>query len=208
MSSDMDKVIAAAGVLDRFGPSDWRSKIDLTRLKMYSSRDCILGQIYGEYNDGLEQLTDRSGFDADTFCGFDEEWKRYLSSPVAPFKQYVNNNDKTHIVSLVNEFTLDGETWVNYRRLLGSVIFANRKDRFLATFTEKTKYVVGRLYQSANGADIFMYDEDDTFFRFGQSSKFSNLDSTGYDSVYNYERDYGPLFDVMYSGNTFSAVKD
>ncbi len=36
---------------------DWRGKVDLERLNVRSSSDCILGQIYGCYGEGLHDLS-------------------------------------------------------------------------------------------------------------------------------------------------------
>ena len=50
-------VVARRGerLLDRVQP-DWRDKVDRERLCMSDGCDCILGQVYGDYNDGLIAL--------------------------------------------------------------------------------------------------------------------------------------------------------
>lgn len=49
------KVAAGVKVLDREVPN-WRSKIDVDNLDLGSCSICILGQVFGDYNDGLNEL--------------------------------------------------------------------------------------------------------------------------------------------------------
>src|SRR5665213_2328427 len=39
--------------MDLWGPEEWRERIDPIWLDMGSSRWCVFGQVYGDYEDGL-----------------------------------------------------------------------------------------------------------------------------------------------------------
>lgn len=51
------EIAKGMALLDQKGPEDWRGKIECDTLDMQSCFDCILGQLYGEYADGLQHLT-------------------------------------------------------------------------------------------------------------------------------------------------------
>jgi hypothetical protein len=89
--------IVANGIalLDAKGPSGWRAKVNLDTLNMRSAYDCILGQVYGEYGDGLTEvfstayavMSDRwsHGFSAryhDDYDALTAAWREALSAPV------------------------------------------------------------------------------------------------------------------------------
>lgn len=65
MTNVPDKVRArvANGIrmLDAYGPPDWRKKINLDRLHIALPTHCVLGQVYGHYEDGLRELEYGSG---------------------------------------------------------------------------------------------------------------------------------------------------
>jgi hypothetical protein len=79
------RVAAGAALLDERGPDDWRDKIDLDTLDVFSFTDCVLGQLYGRYNSGKDALDIWEGMS----YGFDDSkghhvkltaaWKRYLT---------------------------------------------------------------------------------------------------------------------------------
>lgn len=50
-----DKVLRGIELLDREVP-DWREKIDWDRLNMADCFRCILGQLFGEYAEGVDYL--------------------------------------------------------------------------------------------------------------------------------------------------------
>lgn len=45
----------AAKILDKVKP-DWHNKIDISALNMVEGDDCILGQLYHHYIDGMEEI--------------------------------------------------------------------------------------------------------------------------------------------------------
>lgn len=64
-------VEAGAKLLDEhFGTTTWRADVDQERLSIRSTHDCVLGQLFGDFDLGLEHLEIR-GRDASTFFGFD-----------------------------------------------------------------------------------------------------------------------------------------
>jgi len=91
------RVLKGASLLDvHFKGYDWRSEIDIETLEMDSSSQCVLGQLFGDYQNGLIalKLDDVSmGLDARREAGFstcawdsydwamlEYEWKTYLRS--------------------------------------------------------------------------------------------------------------------------------
>lgn len=64
-----ERVQRGAALLDRVDPS-WRPKVKRSELNLSSPDHCIVGQVFGGYNDGLKRLGLR-GFDGldfnDTF---------------------------------------------------------------------------------------------------------------------------------------------
>lgn len=51
-----EQVARGMALLDAHGPADWRERIDLDRLTFKSSTDCVLGQVYGDMDLGLDEL--------------------------------------------------------------------------------------------------------------------------------------------------------
>lgn len=50
-----ESVLRGAAVLDKVEPG-WELKIDLAELNLSSGCQCVLGQVYGEYDEGCEVL--------------------------------------------------------------------------------------------------------------------------------------------------------
>lgn len=51
-----DQVKKGAALLDKEVP-DWRGRIDTFKLDIESWTQCVLGQVFGAYDEGLDQLT-------------------------------------------------------------------------------------------------------------------------------------------------------
>lgn len=63
-------VVQAAKILDKKKPN-WFRKVNLKRLDMLSPWNCILGQLYGDFTDGLFAL----GIDLTAlFVYYEDEW--------------------------------------------------------------------------------------------------------------------------------------
>jgi hypothetical protein len=56
-------------LLDEAGPAGWREVIDLGLLNLSSGRLCVLGQLYGSYQDGLQELDVERAHDLGFVCG-------------------------------------------------------------------------------------------------------------------------------------------
>lgn len=58
MSQTKADIVAQRGAafLDNTVRKDWRSKIDTDTLDISSSYNCILGQIFGSYHDGIDAI--------------------------------------------------------------------------------------------------------------------------------------------------------
>lgn len=98
-----EAVSRGIALLDTYGPSDWRLRVDLSTLNMDSPYGCILGQIYSGmevgrsgFSAGLHILSQFTYFGARE-CGFDgslawldacgEEWKRQLTTVTVPERE-------------------------------------------------------------------------------------------------------------------------
>lgn len=55
------RVRLGAALLDHKQP-DWRKRIDTANLDLEDTRNCIIGQLYGYYINGLEQLRISGGY--------------------------------------------------------------------------------------------------------------------------------------------------
>lgn len=52
-----ERVRRGAAYLDEHGPDQWRDHIDLDRLDIGDGCDCVLGQLYGSFADGVGELS-------------------------------------------------------------------------------------------------------------------------------------------------------
>lgn len=81
MANFTSKVNAGIALLDREQPG-WRTKIDLDKLDLASCSVCVLGQIFGDYDEGIEQLNINGydyGFNAMSgMSELTEAWKEAL----------------------------------------------------------------------------------------------------------------------------------
>jgi hypothetical protein len=55
---------AGAALLDLYGPFLWRTKVDRGTLAIPSNYDCVLGQLYGSFSDGIAEIEQLSGMPA------------------------------------------------------------------------------------------------------------------------------------------------
>ena len=91
MSTSLRKrVEAGAALLDKIRSKrlkPWRDKIDLDRLDLNSSCNCVIGQIYGSYFSAIERL--EVGTHNEVELGFmpsgagwplTREWRKYLKA--------------------------------------------------------------------------------------------------------------------------------
>jgi hypothetical protein len=72
-----------AKLLDEKYEGNWRKKVDVDKLNMDYQDECILGQIYGDYEDGLEELFGSCDYQASEDYGFDQKghadiWKQIV----------------------------------------------------------------------------------------------------------------------------------
>lgn len=82
MEIDYDRmhrdVLDGIGLLNEEGPDDWRARIDLSTLDVDNAFWCVLGQVYGYYEDGLSELglnyTTAPDFGFSLDHGTDDEW--------------------------------------------------------------------------------------------------------------------------------------
>lgn len=83
------KVAAGIKLLDEQGPQDWRSKIDLGSLRLESCDVCVLGQVFGVYDNGLDAL-DIDTYDAKKY-GFNTDYS--MQELTAAWKDALGKNN-------------------------------------------------------------------------------------------------------------------
>lgn len=89
------RVYAGAAFLDAFLGTKWAKQIDPKRLAIANGSSCVLGQVFGDYSEGIDELNLRDlngvsvtmartlGFECDKDAGveyanLDTEWKKLL----------------------------------------------------------------------------------------------------------------------------------
>lgn len=65
-----ERVALGIEFLDREGPDGWINKLDLDRLDVASVDDCPLGQLYGSYYRGVDELFGPGQYDSASPYGF------------------------------------------------------------------------------------------------------------------------------------------
>lgn len=77
--------------------TDWRNKLDLSKLNIASGQSCVLGQLFGDYTTGIDRLgltstsARRKGFESDTYGDYgdsvtsdelNQAWKEALGNEI------------------------------------------------------------------------------------------------------------------------------
>lgn len=211
MNYGTDQVIAAAAYLDKWHANkDWRSEINLDTLRMSSCDDCILGQIDGDYDTGRSNLRAASGNEAwdvlsEAFGTYGDEWKDYLRNYVKPTStpvvtdeyagtEWHSKRSGTYNVLVDHSYEFKGETYVVYTTIGSSFIAPVTcvLSSLRNTHTLQPKYVVGRLYLSADKKTVAMYSGDERFHRLNNNYGIG----VTHGSVAHFEKTYGPLSEI------------
>jgi hypothetical protein len=66
MSYYLERAKQGAALLDEVADPDWREQLDLATLNMQNCEECVLGQLYGDYGEGLA-VVELSEYDAAEF---------------------------------------------------------------------------------------------------------------------------------------------
>ncbi|HEU5032734.1 MAG TPA: hypothetical protein VFV01_47980 [Spirillospora sp.] len=82
-----ERVAAGAAVLDKVRP-DWFEYVDLPALDVRSCADCTLGQLFGEYQDGLIRLFGQPGGVEATAWAGEHGFELDPADPRSPGAQY------------------------------------------------------------------------------------------------------------------------
>jgi len=120
---DLTTAEGAAVLLDDRAPERWYHRIDLGRLDQNSTSDCVAGQIFGTYSDGLEYLGVPLFTDAFDGTVGTEEWryeiqKRLTADPRPGDRNQFSNLEvgKKYRVTLTLEYSyVGGESLVAFR---------------------------------------------------------------------------------------------
>lgn len=93
--------------LDKRGPAQWFLRVDPDRLDLKSGCDCVLGQIYGSYVEGLRQLNVyRAGHYGFLFRGSrTKAWKEVIQAR----RDALEHQQLFSLESLYNEELTDEE---------------------------------------------------------------------------------------------------
>ena len=88
MSSTSPRIERGAALLDTAAPG-WEGKIDLNTLDLSSGWYCVVGQVYGDYIDGLAELNGEAeeqpwkyGFEsmaAESYDSLTDKWRRFIT---------------------------------------------------------------------------------------------------------------------------------
>lgn len=74
-----ERVSIAGGVLDTLKP-EWRSLVDLDKLDMGSACDCVLGQVFGDFHEGMRKFRTQAREDGIEFNSYNSaEWFGFSS---------------------------------------------------------------------------------------------------------------------------------
>lgn len=188
-------------------PSNWRSKINLDELSIESTDKCIIGQIFGTYYKGANELEDK-GMDGHGmgFCSgrdystsgdneyisegeLDLAWRATLGG-VLPAKLgavYLYKTYKSDGAIVLSEFEDDGVKWVAIKagEVLGDdITSAYRSVMKLSQFNERYELrpsiviVEGQFYTEADG-NVWYAGKDCTAWKLGQEGAAW----TGYESL-------------------------
>lgn len=74
-----DRVQAGARLLDREVPG-WDQRVPANQVRVQSTRDCVLGHVFGHYITGLDALglSDRARISEHGFSTSDHDWDSWL----------------------------------------------------------------------------------------------------------------------------------
>lgn len=203
-----NKVEAAADFLDKYGPANWRSRIDIERLDMISTTECVLGQVYGDYYDAyndFEQGPHSIAFAniCNAFSGYTSEWCAHLS------EWHENEAKKPELsglwygealnANILTTFEDDGKTFVVYK--VETSRYTRTESEFRSNFTKEPRriqYVDGRLYRGKKkGTEEYIALVYSSTIYMGDPG-FMVLSEyrTMYSGVDWYEETYGPLVEI------------
>lgn len=92
MSRFTQEVAYGVELLDTYGPQKWWEKINRATFRMISYDHCVLGQVFGDWDEALIELnhpdTQVSGFmvpfvEPSAYDELQEEWERVLDEKAA-----------------------------------------------------------------------------------------------------------------------------
>lgn len=174
--------------------ADWRSKINLDKLDMYSVTNCVLGQLEGYY-DSAHECFEGIGVDIGggsyIFHIATSEWIEALKASTPKFQSgqvWHGKDGDTRTVLSVND--VKGILWITFEASYVSGITAvhvRNEAAFVDGYSlEKPKrFTKGDELLSKDG-DVFYYISDDKVIQ-------STNKGLRWSSLYWYEKEFGPL---------------
>lgn len=173
--------------------ADWHSKIDLDKLDMYSVKNCVLGQLEGDYDkacDAFENIGIVTSGSKYIFHTATSEWIKALKASASKFQVgqvwYNSNGDSRKVISVGKDDSND--LWITYTYALGGLAGVNSaKEEGFADYslTAPKRFNKGDELISKNG-DVFYYISDDKVIR----ATNKGLTWAGLDW---FEKDFGPF---------------
>ena len=210
-------VAAGAEYLDRSSkaPSDWRQKIDTSKLSISDGQLCILGQLFGGYYKGLDVLSltgnhaERLGFvaqDSHPYVNSTQltaAWKAFLADNLKVGQVYKNQYGDAYRVEGIVTREGDGKTVMVYTsgsiaansefKSYGETMYTMEVGRMKRlTLHTKAEYKNGDVYSgSRDGKPVTLIVND-----LGGAHEmlcFDGSDFVTHCPIAYFEKNYGPL---------------
>jgi hypothetical protein len=177
-----EKIAFSADLLDLYASrfswigSDWREKIDLDKLNMNSTENCILGQLHtGNYNDAHEEFRS-SGIDIEggryIFGAATSSWLKYLKESLSVSDDFKDgtvwySDDASSARTIQRAFTVDGEDWVAYSwtsttGIVPAGVRCTLKSQFVSGYSVRKPKRFKKGYKLiSDDGNVFYYFTDD-----------------------------------------------
>ncbi len=153
-------------------PSDWRDKVDTSILEMISTTRCVIGQIFGEY-DEIDKLDPAyTNWIRSTLAGYTDEWKEYLDRAIRPGRFWrVRLTGVKHEVHAT--FTANGKKYVAISNCTTGVVHSLEEGDFRERWTpiEEEKYEYGDVLHSESRKVTIVYLSDTVCLRTNTSPR-------------------------------------
>ena len=181
--------------------SDWRDVIDVKTLVMSSGDNCVLGQIFDTYDEGLDKLgistyTGRElGFDEEysdyTYQELKDAWTKVLTLKTGDLYKALYSSDRVKIVKTVR---LDDKNYVIWQYTSGGTPSISKVSTFLASYRPVPKEKAGTILRGSTTGKLFMaaIEGGDNVWDLSKS-----YGSVGHITRAGAERDHGKLVVVQ-----------
>jgi len=215
------KIASGIRLLSR-GDGLWMDKVDFTRLNMNSVKDCVLGQVYGDYDKGLVQVGiaesasgiygfTTSGWDGDSMSQLTSAWKKAFLPVEGKVYESTSSYPRHKYLRIAKVVGL-GKTV----RILAESVFKDDDGEFQPS-SESGEYIMRKvsffhndykLHDDAPKPGAFLQSALGTKFFVGKDGKLWNISkpSASWQTHEEVIREYGKLTAVKtVNGVAFTA---